>query len=108
MKPPDYSSVKQDIDSLQFLIDNDNAQILMELTIEQERFKQAINSINIRNEFYVNEVQPALSFHALNGRPRVGLTPRSQSRNWATLALARTLAAGSSLPLVVVPAWAAP
>ncbi|HHQ4624042.1 hypothetical protein [Aeromonas veronii] len=69
MKPPDYSSVKQDIDSLQFLIDNDNAQILMELTIEQERFEQAINSINIRNEFYVNEVQPALSFHALNGRP---------------------------------------
>ncbi|MCR3959584.1 hypothetical protein NUK42_12605 [Aeromonas veronii] len=67
MKPPDYSSVKQDIDSLQFLIDN--AQILMELTIEQERFEQAINSINIRNEFYVNEVQPALSFHALNGRP---------------------------------------
>ncbi|TNI94351.1 hypothetical protein CF120_02535 [Aeromonas allosaccharophila] len=35
---------------------------------------------------------------------RVGLTARSQSRNWATLALARTLAAGSSLPLVVVPA----
>ncbi|HHP5494318.1 hypothetical protein [Aeromonas veronii] len=69
MKPPDYSSVKQDIDSLQFLIDNDNAQIFMELTIEQERFEQAINSINIRNEFYVNEVQPALSFHALNGRP---------------------------------------
>lgn len=69
MKPPDYSSVKQDIDSLNFLIDNDNAQILMELTIEQERFEQAINSINIRNEFYVNEVQPALSFHALNGRP---------------------------------------
>ncbi|RPA22808.1 hypothetical protein [Shewanella frigidimarina] len=69
MKSPDYSSVKQDIDSLQFLIDNDNAQILMQLTIEQERFEQAINSINIRNEFYVNEVQPALSFHALNGRP---------------------------------------
>jgi len=69
MKPPDYSSVKQDIDSLHFLIDNDNAQILMELTIEQERFEQTINSISIRNEFYVNEVQPALSFHALNGRP---------------------------------------
>ena len=69
MKPPDYSSLKQDIDSLQFLIDEDNAQILMELTVEQERFEQAISSINIRNEFYVKEVQPALSFHALNGRP---------------------------------------
>ena len=69
MKPPDYSSLKQDIDSLHFLIDSNNAQVLMELTIEQERFEQAINSIDIRNEFYVNEVQPALSFHALNGRP---------------------------------------
>ncbi|WP_417688580.1 hypothetical protein [Pseudidiomarina sp.] len=69
MKPPDYSSVKQDIVSLNFLIDRDNAQILMDLTIEQERFEQTINSINIRNDFYVNEVQPALSFHALNGRP---------------------------------------
>lgn len=69
MKPPDYSNVKQDIDGLHFFIDIDNAQMLMELTIEQERFEQAINAINIRNEFYVNEVQPALSFHALNGKP---------------------------------------
>ncbi|MDX1367477.1 hypothetical protein [Pseudomonas sp.] len=69
MKPPDYSNLKQDIESLHFLIDNDSAQILMELTVEQERFEQAINSINLRNEFYVKEVQPALSFHALNGRP---------------------------------------
>lgn len=69
MKPPDYSSVKQDIGSLNFLIDGDNAQILMDLAVEQERFEQTINSINIRNEFYVNEVQPALSFHALNGKP---------------------------------------
>ncbi|MFM5178572.1 hypothetical protein ACEUAY_02995 [Aeromonas veronii] len=69
MKPPDYSGVKQDINGLQFLIGGVHAHILMELTIEQERFEQAINSINIRNEFYVNEVQPALSFHSLNGRP---------------------------------------
>jgi hypothetical protein len=69
MKPPDYSNVKQDVECLHFLIENDNASLLMDLMIEQERFEQAINSINIRNDFYVNEVQPALSFHALNGRP---------------------------------------
>jgi len=69
MKPSDYSSVKQDVDSLYFLIDNDNAEMLMGLSIEQERFEQAISSINIRNDFYVNEVQPALSYYALNGRP---------------------------------------
>lgn len=41
----------------------------MDITIEQERFEQALNAIAIRNDFYVNEVQPALSHHALNGRP---------------------------------------
>ena len=68
-KPPNYSDVRQDINSLHFLIDKGEATLLMELTIEQERFEQAINSISIRNEFYVNEVQPALSHHALNGKP---------------------------------------
>lgn len=69
MKPPDYSDLRQDIYSLHFLIDIDKPQVLLDLTLEQERFEQAINSINIRNDFYVNEVQPALSFHSLNGRP---------------------------------------
>lgn len=68
-KPPEYSDVRQDIESLHFLIDEHEPQILMELTIEQERFEQTLNAINIRNEFYVNEVQPALSYYALNGRP---------------------------------------
>ncbi len=69
MKPPSYSDLKQSIDSLSFLIDSSNPHMIMELTIQQERFEQAINSINIRNDFYVNEVQPALSYHNLNGRP---------------------------------------
>ncbi|UPW17095.1 hypothetical protein M0C34_12635 [Agarivorans sp. TSD2052] len=69
MKPPDYSAVKQDVVNLNFLVEKDKAQMLMDLTIEQERFEQAISAIGIRNEFYVNEVQPALSFHDLNGKP---------------------------------------
>lgn len=69
MKPHDYSDLKLDIESLSFLLENRHPQILLELVTEQERFDQAMSAINIRNEFYVNEVQPALSFHALNGRP---------------------------------------
>ncbi|WP_417316383.1 hypothetical protein [Cycloclasticus pugetii] len=69
MQPPNYSDLKQNIDVLSFLIDSRNPHMLMKLTIQQERFEQAINAINIRNNFYVNEVQPALSYHNLNGRP---------------------------------------
>nr|VFK37531.1 MAG: hypothetical protein BECKSD772F_GA0070984_101617 [Candidatus Kentron sp. SD]VFK43343.1 MAG: hypothetical protein BECKSD772E_GA0070983_102429 [Candidatus Kentron sp. SD] len=41
----------------------------MKLTIKQERFEQAMRTIQIRNEFYVNEVQPALSRYSLIGHP---------------------------------------
>ncbi len=67
--PPDYSTLKQDFESLTFILETESPQTLMDLTIEQERFEQAISSIHIRNEFIVSEVQPALSYHALNGHP---------------------------------------
>lgn len=40
----------------------------MEIAIEQERFHQALDSMRIRNEFYVGEVQAALEKLALNGK----------------------------------------
>jgi len=67
-EPPNYSDVKQDFKSLEFLIEKGEPQILLDLTIEQKRFEQTINSITIRNGFYVDEVQPVLSYHGLNGR----------------------------------------
>lgn len=69
MKPPDYADLKHDLKELYFLLEKREPQLLMDITIEQERFEQALNAIAIRNDFYVNEVQPALSHHALNGRP---------------------------------------
>ena len=64
-KPPKYSDLKQDINSLSFVLETDTPQILLDLTVEQERFDQAIESINVRNDFYVYQVQPAISQQGL-------------------------------------------
>tara|TARA_R100000935_G_C2828471_1_gene163641 strand:- start:329 stop:1150 length:822 start_codon:yes stop_codon:yes gene_type:complete len=64
-KPPVYSDLRQDISSLSFILETDAPQLLLELTVEQERFDQAIESINVRNEFYVHQVQPAVSQQGL-------------------------------------------
>jgi hypothetical protein len=59
-KPPDYQGLKQALSELSFLLDTGHPQLLFELAIEQERFEQAIEALRIRNEFYVDELQPAL------------------------------------------------
>ncbi|MFT6349392.1 MAG: hypothetical protein ACJAYB_002413 [Psychromonas sp.] len=59
MKPPCYSELKYDFDELGFLLEN-HPQTMMKLVVEQQRFDQAFNSIEIRNDFYVNEVQPVI------------------------------------------------
>lgn len=68
LKPPSYTDLVQHITDLEFLIDSSNPNLLFNLTIEQERFHQAIDSLRIRNEFYVNEVQPQLAATRLNGK----------------------------------------
>lgn len=60
MKPPSYKELKFNFEELSFLLE-DHPQTMMNLVIEQERFEQAFNSIEIRNDFYVYEVQPILS-----------------------------------------------
>lgn len=67
MKPPNHDDLVHNISDLEFLIDSDNPNILMQLTIEQERFHQALDSLRLRNEFYVGEVQLAISAKAMNG-----------------------------------------
>ncbi|MCO7247740.1 hypothetical protein [Halomonas sp. Mc5H-6] len=68
-KPPSYAELAHDFDRLAFLLDSSESQLLMDLTVEQERFEQVIESIRIRNEFYVGEIQPAMIEHGLTGRP---------------------------------------
>lgn len=59
MMPPDYSNLKINYGSINFLIEN-NPQLLMDISIEEERFFQTIESIKRRNEFYVNKFQPLM------------------------------------------------
>jgi len=67
MKPPCYNELKYDFDELSFLLE-DYPQAMMNLVIEQERFEQAFRTIEIRNDFYVNDIQPALSKLELHGK----------------------------------------
>ena len=67
-KPPSYSDLIHNFVDLEFLLESADPNILLRLTIEQERFQQVIESVNTRNEFYVNEYQPRLAAVALNGK----------------------------------------
>lgn len=65
-KAPEYQDLKHNFNNLSFLLDTDTPHMLMELTIEQERFEQAMEAIKIRNEFYVEEFQPLVEKHKLD------------------------------------------
>lgn len=68
LKPPGYDELVFNISELDFLLDSTNPGILLQLSIEEERFHQMISAIQIRNEFYVEEVQKALSDKQINGK----------------------------------------
>jgi hypothetical protein len=68
LKPPSYSDLVHNFVDLEFLIESADPNVLFRVTVEQERFQQVIESINLRNEFYVKEYQPKLAAMGLNGR----------------------------------------
>jgi len=67
-QPPGYFDVTQNFDGLIFLLESSDPNILLKLSVEQERFEQAIETIRVRNNFYVNVVQPAISRESVNAR----------------------------------------
>jgi len=67
-KPPTYTDLVHNFSDLEFLLDSKNPNLLLKLTVEQERFHQALESLRIRNEFYVTELQPAIAKLSLNGK----------------------------------------
>ncbi len=69
MKPPEYKDLKIILDDLIFLTNNDNDDIefLFHLSIEQERFDQAIHAVTLRNEYTIEQLQPALAKHQIHG-----------------------------------------
>jgi len=68
LRPPSYSDLVQDFSAIGFLLDVVDPNVLMRLSVEQEGFHQTLESLRIRNEFYVNEVQPAIAQHGFNRR----------------------------------------
>ena len=67
-KVPPYADLVQRIDDLEFLVEVSDVNVLLKLTVEEERFHQLLESLRVRNEFYVRELQPEISRHKLNGR----------------------------------------
>lgn len=65
IKLPEWNNLKQDYSSLAFLL-TDNPQLLMDLTIEDQRFSQAMTTVTMMSEFFVNELHPTLADKALH------------------------------------------
>ncbi|MDH5934760.1 hypothetical protein L8R84_01235 [Vibrio splendidus] len=57
---PNYEELAYDLGKLAFLLESSDPNIMMDLAIEQKGFEQLLASIVIRNNFYVQEVQPAM------------------------------------------------
>jgi hypothetical protein len=67
-KPPEYKDLKQNFNDLAFLLETDEIESLMKLTITQEGFEVTMTSLMMRNEMYINEIQKAISEKKLNGK----------------------------------------
>ena len=67
-QPVENLDLRQKFDELDFLLESSNPNILVELIIEQQRFDQVMQAIKLRNNFYVNEVQPVFAAQGLNHR----------------------------------------
>lgn len=59
--PKTHEYLRYDIGSLQFLFESDNPNLLTELLMEEDRFFEAIKTINARSNKHSNELQPKLA-----------------------------------------------
>ncbi|MGA1839091.1 MAG: hypothetical protein ACMUIU_00560 [bacterium] len=63
-----YEDLVQNFSSLEFILDSESPNLLLELSIEQERFEQAIAAHRLRNKFYIEDLQPTLEEAGLTNR----------------------------------------
>jgi len=49
-----------DIDALQFVIDKKDTELLMEILVQEERFKNLVRAINYRSKYHAEVIQPLL------------------------------------------------
>jgi hypothetical protein len=57
----DHTNVKFNFEDLAFILDTKYRNMLSDLFIEEERFKETIKAINYRSSLHIDEVQPKLS-----------------------------------------------
>ena len=57
--PPDYSDLKIDFESLSFLLDSANPDLLFRLSVEQDAFDVTMRAISLRAQYYIDHFQPA-------------------------------------------------
>ena len=69
VRPPSYSDLVHDYQDLDFLLEVGHPNVLMRLSVEQERFHQTLESLRVRNNFYVDEVQPVIAKNSFNRKP---------------------------------------
>lgn len=67
LTPPAYADLAHNFETLEFILNSDPDMVLR-LTIEQERFQQALESLRVRNDFYVKELQPMIAQKQLSGK----------------------------------------
>lgn len=58
--PPDYSDLRVNFESLSFLLDSPDPDLLLRLSVEQDGFHQAIRAISLRAQYFVDQFQPAV------------------------------------------------
>jgi hypothetical protein len=59
--PDDHSEIRYDIYSLDFLLSTKYKHLLLDIWIEQQRFREAIRVLNYRSNLHFSEVQPRLT-----------------------------------------------
>jgi len=58
--PDDHSEMRFDFQSLNFLLSTKYKQLLLDIWLEQQRFREAIRILNYRSNLHFSEVQPRL------------------------------------------------
>jgi len=58
--PVEETPARIDVDSLSFLLETDDRELVFRLLLEQQRFETAIRAINERSRLHIGEVQPRL------------------------------------------------
>ena len=60
-----YEDLKLDLNALDFLLEEDDPNLLFEISIEQERFESTVSTFEIRNKIHYEKIQTALDIPEL-------------------------------------------